>query len=53
MKSFRRPQYLERYQDVVFETEQPLAVNPNDRAKQERSGIKIVADNTGETTPFD
>ena len=53
MKSFRRPQYLERYEDVVFETEQPLAVNPNDGAKQERTGIKIVADNSGETTPFD
>ena len=53
MKSFRRPQYLERYEDVVFETEQPLAVNPNDGAKQVRTGIKIVADNTGETTPFD
>ena len=53
MRSFRRPQYLERYEDVVFETEQPLAVNPNDGAKQERTGIKIVADNSGETTPFD
>ena len=53
MKSFRRPQYLERYEDVVFETEQPLAVNPNDGAKQERTGIKIIADNSGETTPFD
>ena len=53
MKSFRVPQYLERYEDVVFETEQPLAVNPNDGAKQERTGIKLVADNSGETTPFD
>ena len=53
MKSFRRPQYLERYEDVVFETEHPLAVNPNDGAKQGRTGIKIVADNSGETTPFD
>ena len=42
MKSFRRPQYLERYEDVVFETEQPLAVNPNDGAKQERTGIKLL-----------
>ena len=53
MKSFRKPQYLERYEDVVFETEQLLAINPNDGAKQERYGIKIVADNSGETTPFD
>ena len=53
MKSFRRPQYLERYEDVVFDLEKPLAVNPNDGAKQERTGIKFVADNSGETTPFD
>ena len=53
MKSFRTPRYLERYEDVVFDTEQPLAVNPNDTQYQKRDGINIVADNTGETTPFD
>ena len=53
MKSFRKLQYLERYEDVVFDTEQALAVNPNDTQCQKRDGIKIVADNTGETTPFD
>ena len=53
MKSFRAPRYLERYEDVVFDTEQALAVNPNDTPNQKRDGIKIVADNTGETTPFD
>ena len=53
MKSFRAPQYLERYEDVVFDTEQALAVNPNDTQYQKGDGIKIVADNTGETTPFD
>ena len=53
MKSFRTPQYLERYEDVVFDTEQPLDINPNDGAYQKRDGMKIVADNTGETTPFD
>ena len=53
MKSFRTPRYLERYEDVVFDTEQPLAVNPNDTQYQKRDGIKIGADNTGETTPFD
>ena len=53
MKSFRAPRYLERYEDVVFDTEQALAVNPNDTQYQKRDGIKIVADNTGETTPFD
>ena len=53
MKSFQAPQYLERYEDVVFDTKQALAVNPNDTQYQKRNGIKIVADNTGETTPFD
>ena len=53
MKSFRTPRYLERYEDVVFDLEQPLDINPNDGAYQKRDGMKIVADNTGETTPFD
>ena len=53
MKSFRTPQYLERYEDVVFDLVQPLDINPNDGAYQKRDGMKIVADNTGETTPFD
>ena len=53
MKSYRNRRYLERYEDVVFDSEQPLNVNPNDGARQVRSGIKIVADNTGETTPID
>ena len=53
MKSFRTPQYLQRYEDVVFYTEQQLKINPNDTQHQQRDGIIIVADNTGETTPFD
>ena len=53
MKSFRVPQYLERYEDVVFDLEQPLDINPNDGAYQKRDTMIIVADNTGETTPFD
>ena len=53
MKSFQTPQYLERYEDVVFDLEQPLDINPNDGAYQKREKMKIVADNTGETTPFD
>ena len=53
MKSFRAPRYLERYEDVVFDAEQALDVNPNDTQYHKRDGIKIVADNTGETTPFD
>ena len=53
MKSFRVPRYLERYEDVVFDLEQSLDINPNDGQYQKREVMKIVADNTGETTPFD
>ena len=51
MKSFRNPKYLERYEDVVLDLEQPLLI-PGD-ANQNRKGIRIVVDNTGEATPFD
>ena len=53
MKSFRTPRYLERYEDVVFDLENRLETNPNDTHHQNRAGLKIVADNSGETTPFD
>ena len=53
MKSFRTPRYLERYEDVVFDLENRLETNPNDTQHQNRDGLKIVADNSGETTPFD
>ena len=53
MKSFRTPRYLERYEDVVFELENRLETNPNNAQHQNRDGLKIVADNSGETTPFD
>ena len=53
MKSFRTPRYLERYEDVVFELENRLETDPNDTQHQNRDGLKFVADNSGETTPFD
>ena len=53
MKSFRTPQYLERYEDVVFDLENRLETNPNNTQHQNRDGLKIVADHSGETTPFD
>ena len=53
MKSFRTPHYLERYEDVVFETENRLNRNPLPTQHQNRDGLKSVADNSGETTPFD
>ena len=52
MKSFRNPKYLERYEDVVFDLEQALAT-PANNAHQNKTNYRFVADNTGETTPFD
>ena len=52
MKSFRNPNYLERYEDVVFDLEQALA-SPANGAHQTKTGHRFVADKTGEATPFD
>ena len=52
MTSFRNPEYLERYEDVVFDLEQALAT-PANGAHQTKTGHRFVADNTGEATPFD
>ena len=52
MKSFRNPEYLERYEDVVFDLEQALA-SPANGAHQTKTGHRFAADNTGEATPFD
>ena len=52
MKSFRNPEYLERYEDVVFDLEQALAT-PANNAHQTKTSYRFVADNTGEATPFD
>ena len=52
MKSFRNPEYLERYEDVVFDLEQALAT-PANNAHQTKTGHRFVTDNTGEATPFD
>ena len=53
MKSFRNPKYLERYEDVVFDLEQALDVEPAHNATQNKTGYRFVTDNTGEATPFD
>ena len=53
MKSFRNPKYLERYEDVVFDLEQALDVEPANNAHQNKTGHRFIADNTGEATPFD
>ena len=53
MKSFRNPKYLERYEDVVFDLEQALDETPANNANQNKTGLRFIADNTGEATPFD
>ena len=53
MKSFRTPRYLERYEDVVFELENQLNIREVNTQHQNRDGLKFVADNSGQTTPFD
>ena len=52
MKSFRNPEFLERYEDVVFDLQQALE-SPGNTQNQIKTGYKIVADNTGEATPYD
>ena len=52
MKSFRNPEYLERYEDVRFDLEQELQPPANNNP-QIKDNYKFVADNTGEATPFD
>ena len=42
MKSFRSPRYLERYEDVVFNTEQQLDINPNDTLYQKKTALKLL-----------
>ena len=53
MKSFRNPKNLERYEDVLFDLENPINIAPANNTTQVRDNLKFVADNTGETTPFD
>ena len=53
MKSFRTPSNIERYEDVVFELENHLNLREVNAEHQKRDGLRFVADNSGETTPFD
>ena len=53
MKSFRNPKYLERYEDVVFDLENPINIAPANNTVQVRNNLKFTADNSGEVTPFD
>ena len=55
MKSFRNLKYLERYEDVIFDLEQPLVTADlaNNAAQVRAPNLKFIADNTEEATPFD
>ena len=51
MQSFRDPDYVERYEDVIFDLE--TALNTTVTNNQKKDGYRFVVDNTGEVTPFD
>ena len=53
MQSFRDPDYVERYEDVVFDLETALNTTVGNNAHQKKNGYRFVVDNTGEVTPFD
>ena len=52
MESFRNPDFVERYEDVVFDLETPITL-PGNNAEQKKGEYKLVADNSGEVAPFD
>ena len=53
MKSFRDPNYVERYEDVIFDLETALNTTVANNAHQKKDGYRFVLDNSGEVTPFD
>ena len=53
MKSFTDPKYVERYEDVVFDSETALNTTVVNNANQKKDGYRFVVDNSGEVRPFD
>ena len=53
MQSFRDPDYVEQYEDVIFYLETALNTAVANNAHQKKDGYRFVIDNTGEVTPFD
>ena len=53
MESFRNPDFVERYEDVVFDLETPIVTTIANGASQKKKDNKFVADNSGEVSPFD
>ena len=52
MKSYGDPNYVERYEDVIFDLETVLNTTVASNANQKRDGYKFAVDNSGEVTPF-
>ena len=53
MQSFRDPDCVERYEDVIFDLETALNTTVGNNAHQKKDGYRFLVDNTGEVTPFD
>ena len=53
MNNYRNSKLIERYEDVFFELETALNVNPAGGTSQKKGNHRFVVDNTGESTPFD
>ena len=53
MTSYRNSKFIERYEDVFFELETALNVNPANNTHQTKLNHRFVVDNIGETTPLD
>ena len=53
MESFRNPDFVERYEDVVFDLDTPIVTTVANGASQKKEGYKFVADKSGEVAPFD
>ena len=53
MESFRNPDFVERYEDVIFDLETPIISNIANGASQKKKDCKFIVDNTGEVPIFD
>ena len=53
MESFRNPNFVERYEDVIFDLDTPIITAVANGASQKKEGYKFFADKSGEVVPFD
>ena len=53
MESFRNPDFVERYEDLIFDLETSIITTIANNASQKKKDYKFVADNSGEVLPFD